>query len=192
MCRVCRRKTQTENPKENPKENPNSGDTSMSEILTNEVSKLKQMLGFNKSPPNFHLYLLTSPAHELLQKFKVGITKGTLEELVNEFKPYMMEVTVYRFNKITNDANSCLTDLYTNLSQYKCDQAGWFESKKDVIMEIFDAHVRETYSGSDQHFIADLVHLGQAVANAADKLELRMKLERLNESGKNWLKILDI
>lgn len=177
MCRICRRKISV------PVER-----TSTPKILLSEIDRLKQMFVNDTS---IHLYLLTSPAHELLQKFRVGITNKSLEELVNEFKPYMMDVVVHRFNKITSgDTSRTLQDLFTSLSQYKCDQSGWFESKKDVITEIFDDYVRGTYNGSDEQFVVDLIHLGQAVAHGADKLELRMKLERLNDSGKKWLKLL--
>jgi hypothetical protein len=137
-----------------------------------------------------HLYLLTSPAHEMIQKFKIGVTSGSLEELIAECKPYMMEVTVHRFNRITDltMANKCLGDLIANLAQYKTDCAGWFESKKDTIIEIFDERIREIYMGLDKQFADDLNNLSHAISLGADKLELRIKLGCLNESGKKYLK----
>jgi hypothetical protein len=81
-----------------------------------------------------------------------------------------------------------MDDLKECLASYKTDQDSWYEGKKDVLVELFDDYVSELYENMGDQFAVDLIHLGHAMASGADKLELRLKLGRLVNSGRGWLK----
>jgi hypothetical protein len=137
-----------------------------------------------------HVYLITSSSHEFVQRFRVGSTKKTLVDFKAECEPYMCDVLVYRFSKISAiKETACLDSIAEALKEFRVDtNSGWYEGKKDVIQEAFDKVIAELYQGNDDQFIVDLLSLSQAVARSADPLELRIKLKRLAETGHKWLK----
>jgi hypothetical protein len=123
----------------------------------------------------------------MLNKYKIGICKTTIDNLISEHKPYMMDVTVVRFAHAPVKAN--YDDLLNCLVQYKTDTSGWYEGKKDALVIIFDNYFKSLYAGLQEQFKHDLESLTNSYERSASATEIKIKLNKLIATGSEWLKM---